>query len=76
MNGGPLTPPTSSGAEDTPFSFNPAVADLRALREYLNQARLHSKTINQKLQYGLELVSTKFIENFFKILIYEILIYL
>ena len=59
MNGGPLTPPTSSGAEDTPFSFNPALADLRALREYLNQARLHSKTINQKLQYGLELVSCK-----------------
>lgn len=48
---GPLTPPESSGAEN---SFSPKASDLRSLREGLNQGRLLSKSIYHKTELGVE----------------------
>ena len=59
IDGGLLTPPTSSGAEDSAFPFHSNPTDIRALRQALNKARLHSKSIFNKLEFGLEVVSLK-----------------
>jgi len=50
-NDGPLTPPLSSGTEE---SFMPSGSDLRNLREGLNQGRLLSKSIYHKVELGVE----------------------
>ena len=60
-NDGPLTPPLSSGTEE---SFMPSGSDLRNLREGLNQGRLLSKSIYHKVELGVEDVShPNFITN-------------